>query len=355
MKDAEPGSRLTRIRSGRRSRRRIVMGITAGIMVGGGLVVATTGTAGASVNLLRSIDTAKKVSSTTAAAAGTGASAATSASPSASPSASASASAGSSDSTTRSASKAATTKAASSAATASASATKSTAAAPITTTGQSVTLTSDEQPSQVGAIFSGSISDGHTCTASVVDSPAGDLIVTAAHCLSSGSSTATFVPGYHDGTAPYGEWKITDVIESSAWTDNQSEDDDVAFAVVQPLNGKSLQSVVGAYSLDTSGVTDTTVQITGYPSDTDEPITGTCLSTAFSSTQLQVACTGYPGGTSGSGWLENYDASTGSGTLIGVIGGYQEGGDTDDVSYAALFDDSVQSLYQQAVTAAANG
>ncbi|MEY9841610.1 serine protease [Streptacidiphilus sp. EB103A] len=336
MQNADPGSRFARTRSGRRSRRRILLGITAGIMVGGGLVVATTGTAGASVSLLRSIDTAKRVAATATASASASASASTGTTESASKTASASAS--------KSATKAA----------ASASASKSTAAAPITTTGQSVTLTSSEQPSQVGAIFTGSISDGHSCTASVVDSPLGDLIVTAAHCLSSGTgSGATFVPGYHDGTAPYGEWKITDVIESSAWTSNQSEDDDVAFAVVEPLNGKSLQSVVGAYSLDTSGVTNTTVQITGYPSDTDKAISGTCASTAYSSTQLQVDCTGYPGGTSGSGWLENYDASTGSGTLIGVIGGYEQGGDTDDVSYAAVFDSSVQSLYEQAKTAAA--
>ncbi|TDT98718.1 V8-like Glu-specific endopeptidase [Streptomyces sp. 846.5] len=341
MQNADPGSRFARTRSGRRSRRRILLGITAGIMVGGGLVVATTGAAGASVSLLRSIDTAKRVAATATASA----SASTGTTESASKSTTASASKTASASASKSATKA----------TASASASKSTAAAPVTTTGQSVTLTSDEQPSQVGAIFTGSISDGHSCTASVVDSPAGDLIVTAAHCLSSGTgSGATFVPGYHDGTAPYGEWKITDVIESSAWTSNQSEDDDVAFAVVAPLNGKSLQSVVGAYSLDTSGVTNTTVQITGYPSDTDKPISGTCLSTAYTSTQLQVDCTGYPSGTSGSGWLENYDASTGSGTLIGVIGGYEQGGDTDDVSYAAVFDGSVQSLYEQAKTAAAS-
>lgn len=341
MQNADPGSRFARTRSGRRSRRRILLGITAGIMVGGGLVVATTGTAGASVSLLRSIDTAKRVAPTATASA--------SASTGTTESASKSTTASASKTVSASASKSATTS------TASAGASKSTAAAPVTTTGQSVTLTSDEQPSQVGAIFTGSISDGHSCTASVVDSPAGDLIVTAAHCLSSGTgSGATFVPGYHDGTAPYGEWKITNVIESSAWTSNQSEDDDVAFAVVAPLNGKSLQSVVGAYSLDTSGVTDTTVQITGYPSDTDKPISGTCVSTAYTSTQLRVDCTGYPSGTSGSGWLENYDASTGSGTLIGVIGGYEQGGDTDDVSYAAVFDSSVQSLYEQAKTAAAS-
>jgi hypothetical protein len=66
-----------------------------------------------------------------------------------------------------------------------------------------------------------------------------------------------------------------------------------------------------------------------------------------------VNCTGYPGGTSGSGWVENYNATTGTGSIIGVIGGYEEGGDTDDTSYAALFDDSVQSLFEQAKAAAA--
>src|ERR1700684_117423 len=65
----------------------------------------------------------------------------------------------------------------------------------------------------VGALFT--VSDGklgsHFCTASVVDSPAGDMLVTAAHCLTGYSLTApagiAFVPGYSQGATPYGIWR----------------------------------------------------------------------------------------------------------------------------------------------------
>ena len=43
------------------------------------------------------------------------------------------------------------------------------------------------------------------------------------------------------------------------------------------------------------------------------------------------------------------DPKSGQGTLIGVIGGYEQGGDTDAVSYAAVFGPNVTSLYLAAV------
>jgi hypothetical protein len=53
---------------------------------------------------------------------------------------------------------------------------------------------------QVGALFQGAWrSEPHFCTASVVDSPSGDVIVTAAHCLSGDASDLEFVPMCHDG------------------------------------------------------------------------------------------------------------------------------------------------------------
>jgi V8-like Glu-specific endopeptidase len=219
----------------------------------------------------------------------------------------------------------------------------------LTRTGHSVILTAAQQPAQVGALFAGSIASGHHCTASVVDSPAGDLLVTAAHCLSSGASSHVFVPAYHDGKAPHGIWKISQVVEDAAWTSGRNPDHDVAFAVVEPLDGRSLESVVGGYGLDTGGSGETTVQITGYPTSTDRPISCTGTAKRFTDTQLTVYCTGYADGTSGSGWVEDYDPATGTGRLIGVIGGYQTGGDTEDVSYAALFGTDVRSLYEQAV------
>ncbi len=47
--------------------------------------------------------------------------------------------------------------------------------------------------------------------------------------------------------------------------------------------------------------------------------------------------------------LTDVDPGTGLGTLIGVIGGYQQGGATDSVSYAVRFGPSVAALYQQAI------
>ncbi|WP_370108567.1 serine protease [Streptacidiphilus sp. MAP12-33] len=224
---------------------------------------------------------------------------------------------------------------------------------PVTAAGQSQVLSSSQQSTKVGAIFSSSsITPGnHHCTASVVDSPAGDVIVTAGHCLGTDPDSAVFVPGYRDGSAPDGVWKITQVIENSAWTGDGDQDDDVAFALVAPQNGQSLESAVGGgYTLSTSGTTSATVQMTGYPSATDEPITCTGDASAFSSTQLVIDCTAFTGGTSGTAWLAGYDSGSDQGSIIGVIGGYQQGGDTADVSYSIVFGPATQSLYEQAVT-----
>src|SRR5215468_8813287 len=62
----------------------------------------------------------------------------------------------------------------------------------------------------VGALFtvSGGQLRRHFCTASVVDSPAGDLVITAAHCVSRmAPAQIAFVPGYRSGVAPYGVWR----------------------------------------------------------------------------------------------------------------------------------------------------
>ncbi|MFJ6773927.1 serine protease, partial [Kitasatospora sp. NPDC091257] len=60
-----------------------------------------------------------------------------------------------------------------------------------------------------------------------------------------------------------------------------------------------------------------------------------------------VHCPAYPSGTSGGPWI-----NTATGDVIGAIGGYQQGGDTDDISYSAYFDHTIADLYAQAEAAA---
>ncbi|RAG80355.1 serine protease, partial [Streptacidiphilus pinicola] len=96
---------------------------------------------------------------------------------------------------------------------------------------------------------------------------------------------------------------------------------------------------VGAEQIAFGADRPTTVGVIGYPASTDQPIS--CLNslTAYSDTQSEFDCTGFSDGTSGGPLLRGIDPKTGLGTLVGVIGGYQEGGDSDDVSYAVYFGD----------------
>lgn len=206
---------------------------------------------------------------------------------------------------------------------------------------------------RVGAIFDQDVTGNHFCTASVVHSPGKNLLVTAAHCVHGGkggsySSDLVFVPEYRDGSAPQGQWPITDIVVDQRWIDSSDPDLDVAFVGLGQVNGQNIEDVLGGNTLGISKGFDRIVQITGYPSDASAPISCVNKTTQQSAYQMKIACTGYPGGTSGSPWLSGFDKKTRTGTVIGVIGGYQEGGDTDDISYSAYFDADVQTLYNRA-------
>jgi V8-like Glu-specific endopeptidase len=212
-------------------------------------------------------------------------------------------------------------------------------------------LTTQRSTARVGALFRSGLSGGHHCTAGVVRSSGRDLLVTAAHCLSGSTANARFVPGYLNGAAPYGTWTIKKVIVSPKWTSDSDENLDVAFAIVQPLGGRHVQDVVGGYKLGIGKSSTSTVRLTGYPSSAEAPLTCTNRIAPYTAHQLRIACTAFTGGTSGSPWVTGLDAGTGAGTVIGVIGGYQQGGDTPDVSYSPSFGREVAALYQQAVNA----
>jgi len=232
-----------------------------------------------------------------------------------------------------------------------------TSAAPIVITPPAlVTVAPPAGTAAVGALFavSGGRLRTHFCTASVVDSPAGDVIVTAAHCVQGYSDTSpaglAFVPGYN-GTAPYGAWTVTRIFVDQAWASTADPDDDVAFlTVAQPGRDTAIEDVTGGEILGTGQPSAGVVRVIGYPDTQDQPLSCQNRIIAFSSSQMEFDCDGYTEGTSGSPFLIDVDAATGEGTVIGVIGGYQQGGDSADVSYAATFGQNVRMLYDTAVS-----
>ena len=204
----------------------------------------------------------------------------------------------------------------------------------------------------VGALFtvtSGGGLGGHFCSASVVDSPARDLVITAAHCVGGGgSSQIAFVPAYDNGRMPYGIWRVIRVIVDQSWISSANPNADVAFLTVSAPDGARIQDITGGERLGIGQAAGQYVRVIGYPQATNVPIRCGNLARRFSPTQLVFDCGGYTDGTSGGPLLDNVNPTTGLGTVIGVIGGYQQGGDTPSVSYAARFGALVADLYKTA-------
>jgi hypothetical protein len=237
-----------------------------------------------------------------------------------------------------------------------------TAGGPLRLSDASALLSADRPSSpQAGQTFSGlpqfgalvwQKGDGspgrRLCTAVAVDSPNGDPIATAAHCAGVAQSVA-FLPGSDGASTPYGVWSPTRVIRAQQWTAVKDPDFDIAFlTVVRGDENVPLEAVTGAEHFGTVPPADTLAAQVGYADNGTHPLVCRAAVRFQSPTQLRIDCAGFPSGTSGGPLLTDVDPATGVGTLVGVVGGYQSGGASPSVSYAAAFTPAVQALYRQA-------
>jgi V8-like Glu-specific endopeptidase len=214
--------------------------------------------------------------------------------------------------------------------------------------GRPSAVTFDGLP-EVGALFTSTPIRTHTCTASVVDSPAGDVIVTAAHCLESSVDRDVFVPMFHNGIAPYGRWHVTGAYVDPRWRSTRDPHFDYAFLTVAPQMQNdhltSIQNAVGGGNpLALKARFGIPVLVVGYPAGvTGSPIM--CATTTYNHLGYPAFdCNGYVGGTSGSPWLVLSGPST-TGAIYGVLGGLQQGGATPSTSYSSPFGSSTFTVY----------
>ena len=101
----------------------------------------------------------------------------------------------------------------------------------------------------VGALFVPSVLGSsvalglpHECSGVVVDSPARNLVLTAAHCLAGTGIGYDFAPGYHDGVAPYGVWAVQRIYVDPAWSLRHDPHADYAFLQVEPNSAHTCRS-----------------------------------------------------------------------------------------------------------------
>ncbi|MFK8844474.1 trypsin-like serine peptidase [Streptomyces sp. Ac-502] len=207
----------------------------------------------------------------------------------------------------------------------------------------------------VGPLFSpgGDGDADHHCTASVVHAPAGDLLVTAAHCVYDRGfrTNLVFAPGYHDGVLPYGVWVPTRIDVDPRWADDRDDAHDVAFVRVRRPHGggpgaQRVEELTGAERIRFDPPAGLPTRTVGYPDDRETPVGCQNTTTAVPG-QLRFDCAGFPNGTSGGPMLTGVDPDTGLGTVTGAVGGLDEGGD-DATSYSSRFGPDTAALYRRA-------
>jgi len=197
---------------------------------------------------------------------------------------------------------------------------------------------------RVGAVFLGSDSV-HTCSGAVLDSLAGNLIITAAHCLDA-SFDATFAPGYRGGV-PGDFWHVDAVYLDPRWVRRQDPAADFAIARVSRGGAASTETLEhragGGFVLGVAPGPDVPITVTGYPLG-DGGVQVSCSGpTSLPDRGFPaLRCPGLVDGTSGSPWVSAAE-------VRGVVGGLQGGGcSNNELSYSSPFDVQIQVLYQRA-------
>jgi hypothetical protein len=121
----------------------------------------------------------------------------------------------------------------------------------------------------VGKLFVTKPSVTVKCTASVVDAPNRSILVTAGHCLKSaanGSATGVrFVPGYHDGLAPFGEWSAAKIVSAPQWDTVNLRYDFGFIVAARNAQGVAVEDAVGALPIAFNQPRQQAYRIFGYP------------------------------------------------------------------------------------------
>ncbi|MEW1753849.1 peptidase [Streptomyces angustmyceticus] len=193
-----------------------------------------------------------------------------------------------------------------------------------------------------------------SCSGDAVTSSNKSTVLTAGHCVKLGGAWHTnwvFVPGYHDGEAPYGKWSAAKTLSTPQWTASEDINYDVGAAVVAPLDGKKLTDVVGGQGLSFNSGYSQPMYAFGFPAAA--PYDGSkliyCSGTTFKDPLFSgdhgLACN-MTGGSSGGPWFTSFDEKTGTGLQSSVNSfGYQFWPNT---MFGPYFGDDAKNLYTTA-------
>lgn len=207
-----------------------------------------------------------------------------------------------------------------------------------------------------GKVFFSLAGRDYVCSASTVNSANRDLVVTAGHCAKdAGGGWAEnwiFVPGYQDGSGPYGGFTARKMYVPAQWSGSGTDDFDVAMVALSPQNGSHVVDDVGAQRIAFGGPRGHEVYVFGYPAtgQYDGERLAYCSGRPHNDPHGLVAGQGLrcdmTQGSSGGAWLSSFDPSTGRGVITSVSSfKYADDGET---MYGPYFGSAVHDIYNQA-------
>lgn len=213
----------------------------------------------------------------------------------------------------------------------------------------------------------------YVCSGTVVNGSNDSTVMTAGHCVYGGSGFWTnwvFVPGYRNGSAPFGTWTASTLFAPSGWTTTAIAPDppnpnykfDYAAAVINRNSaGLELEDVVGARGIAFNQSTNQHFISHGYPAAPLPPpspptFDGSKLwacESDFGGLDLNLGGVGPPtmaigcdmtGGSSGGGWVIT-DAS--GNAFVNSVNSYKYGPEPE-MMFGPYFDSTTQMLFNQA-------
>lgn len=193
-----------------------------------------------------------------------------------------------------------------------------------------------------------------SCSGNAISSRNKSVVITAGHCVKYQGTWHTdwvFVPGYHDGQAPYGKWAAKKTLTTPQWEATEDMNYDVGIGVVSPLDGRYLTDVVGGQGIAFNQPRGQRMYGFGYPAES--PFDGTKLIYCSGATFTDLVSTHDNGmrcdmtaGSSGGPWFINFNAVTGVGVQNSVTSfGYIF---LPGYLFGPYFGTEVQALYRTA-------
>ncbi|MFC5720796.1 trypsin-like serine peptidase [Streptomyces gamaensis] len=213
--------------------------------------------------------------------------------------------------------------------------------------------------------------DDRSCTGTVVEGTAGSTVVTAAHCVLSGDrgdqavwdTNVYFVPGYRDGAKPLGGFTVNTTFIPADYKEKLSPGSDVAMLAMNPAaDGRKISEITGTQKIR-FGAQRGQGQFTydfGYSAEgygKEEPwrtgqLLGYCAGPAAKDdthpewNHWGVRCDMYRGSSGGPHFVD-FDAKSGSGTVVGVNSNMNRK-DGKTFEFAAPLGEAARKLYLRA-------